>query len=177
MKSLSHVRLLATPRTAAHQAPPSMGFSRQEYWSGVPSPSPVRSFGHCQIRVFSLPLLAGHRGDSGPLKPSGIHPGNDPSLLLGPDKLAVFPLLLDPEGASHEEMLRLRRRKTPGSSPVPPQTGQLTRCCLPQHTHTHTLTYTLRKVHIFPADGHQLPNSLKERSDQHEREEANVGQR
>ena len=39
-KSLSRVRLLATPWTAAHQAPPSMGFSRQEYWSGVPLPSP-----------------------------------------------------------------------------------------------------------------------------------------
>ena len=36
MKSLSHVRLLATPWTAAYQAPPSMRFSRQEYWSGVP---------------------------------------------------------------------------------------------------------------------------------------------
>ena len=34
------VRLLATPWTTAYQAPPSMGFSRQEYWSGVPSPSP-----------------------------------------------------------------------------------------------------------------------------------------
>ena len=40
-KSLSHVRLFATPWTAAHQAPPSMGFSRQECWSGVPSPSPM----------------------------------------------------------------------------------------------------------------------------------------
>ena len=40
VKSLSRVRLLAIPWTAAHQAPPSMGFSRQEYWSGVPSPSP-----------------------------------------------------------------------------------------------------------------------------------------
>ena len=40
MKSLSHVRLLVTPWTVAHQAPPSMGFSRQEYWSGVPLPSP-----------------------------------------------------------------------------------------------------------------------------------------
>ena len=40
MKSLSRVRLLATPWTAAHQAPLSMGFSRQEYWSGVPLPSP-----------------------------------------------------------------------------------------------------------------------------------------
>ena len=38
VKSLSHVQLLATPWTAAHQAPPSMEFSRQEYWSGVPLP-------------------------------------------------------------------------------------------------------------------------------------------
>ena len=37
VKSLSYVRLLATPWTAAHQAPPSMGFSRQECWSGVPA--------------------------------------------------------------------------------------------------------------------------------------------
>ena len=41
VKSLSRVRLFATPWTAAYQAPPSMGFSRQEYWSGVPSPSPM----------------------------------------------------------------------------------------------------------------------------------------
>ena len=40
VKSLSRVRLLATPWTAAYQAPPSMGFSRQEYWSGLPFPSP-----------------------------------------------------------------------------------------------------------------------------------------
>ena len=40
VKSLSRVRLFATPWTAAYQAPPSMGFSRQEYWSGVPLPSP-----------------------------------------------------------------------------------------------------------------------------------------
>ena len=40
VKSLSRVWLLATPWTAAHQAPPSMGFARQEYWSGMPSPSP-----------------------------------------------------------------------------------------------------------------------------------------
>ena len=39
VKPLSPVRLLATPWTAAHQASPSMGFSRQEYWSGVPLPS------------------------------------------------------------------------------------------------------------------------------------------
>ena len=40
LKSLSRARLLAAPWTAAHQAPPSMGVSRQEYWSGVPLPSP-----------------------------------------------------------------------------------------------------------------------------------------
>ena len=40
VKSLSCVRLSSTPWTVAHQAPPSMGFSRQEYWSGVPLPSP-----------------------------------------------------------------------------------------------------------------------------------------
>ena len=37
---LSRVRLFVAPWTAAHQAPPSMGFSRQEYWSGLPFPSP-----------------------------------------------------------------------------------------------------------------------------------------
>ena len=40
VKSLSRVWLFTTPWTAAHQAPPSMGFSRQEYWSGLPLPSP-----------------------------------------------------------------------------------------------------------------------------------------
>ena len=40
VKLLSRVQLLATPWTVAHQAPPSMEFSRQEYWSGLPFPSP-----------------------------------------------------------------------------------------------------------------------------------------
>ena len=44
MKSLSRVQLLETPWTVAYQAPPSMGFSRQEYWSGVPLPSPILHF-------------------------------------------------------------------------------------------------------------------------------------
>ena len=42
VKTLSRIRLFATPWTAAHQAPPSMGPSRQEYWSGVPLPSPIQ---------------------------------------------------------------------------------------------------------------------------------------
>ena len=40
VKSLSHVQLFVTPRTVAYQAPPSMGFSRQEFWSGLPFSSP-----------------------------------------------------------------------------------------------------------------------------------------
>ena len=50
VKSLSRVRLFATPWTAAYQAPPPMGFSRQEYWSGVPLPSPSES-------LFSIKLI------------------------------------------------------------------------------------------------------------------------
>ena len=41
LSGFSRVRLCATPWTAAHQAPPSLGFSRQEHWSGLPFPSPM----------------------------------------------------------------------------------------------------------------------------------------
>ena len=44
VKSISHVWLSGTPWTVAHQAPPPMGFSSQEYWSGVPSPFPIFFF-------------------------------------------------------------------------------------------------------------------------------------
>ena len=49
VRSLSRVRLLATPWTAAHQAPPSMGFSRQEFWSGVPLPWVVNK---CKAKIL-----------------------------------------------------------------------------------------------------------------------------
>ena len=52
VKSLSRVRPLATPWTAAYQVPPSMGFSRQEYWNGVPLPSLLDIF-----RMFFFVLL------------------------------------------------------------------------------------------------------------------------
>ena len=41
LNHISRVQLCATPQTAAHQAPPSLGFSRQEHWSGLPFPSPM----------------------------------------------------------------------------------------------------------------------------------------
>ena len=42
LRRFSRVRLCATPQTAAHQAPPSLGFSRQDHWNGVPLPSPLK---------------------------------------------------------------------------------------------------------------------------------------
>ena len=58
VKSLSSAQLLATPWTAAYQAPPSMGFSRQEYWSGVPLPSPGNLFYFYLIPTTILIYLA-----------------------------------------------------------------------------------------------------------------------
>ena len=57
VKSLSPVLLLVSPWTAAYQAPPSMGFSRQEYWSGMPLPSPVQSWAVSKALTFPLSSL------------------------------------------------------------------------------------------------------------------------
>ena len=54
VKSLSGVRLLATPWTAAYQAPPPMGFSRQEYWSGLPLPSPIVNLLYSNTKIKSV---------------------------------------------------------------------------------------------------------------------------
>ena len=57
VKSLSRVRFFVTPWIVAHQAPPSMGFSRQEYWSGLPCPSPG-DLPNPGIKLRSLALQA-----------------------------------------------------------------------------------------------------------------------
>ena len=57
VKSLSHVRLFVSPWTAAYQAPLPMGFSRQEYWSGVPSPSPKRCSTLLIIREMQIKTI------------------------------------------------------------------------------------------------------------------------
>ena len=66
---LSHVRLFATPSTVAHKASLSMGFSRQEYWSGLPCPSPgglpnpgIKSKASVAPALQADSLLLGHRG-------------------------------------------------------------------------------------------------------------------
>ena len=78
MKSLSCVRLLATPQTVAYQAPLSMGFSRQEYWSGVPFPSPNT--------LYMLPI------NKSILKAALSHL-NFPSDLINPSYRSEFQLL------------------------------------------------------------------------------------
>ena len=58
VKLLSRVRLLVTPWTAAYQAPPSMGFSRQEYWSEVPLPSPEMVFSvHEIFDIYTIVIV------------------------------------------------------------------------------------------------------------------------
>ena len=57
VKSLSRVWFLATPWTAAYQAPPSMGFSRQEYWSRVPLPSPTGILVSVNVSDAFIPLV------------------------------------------------------------------------------------------------------------------------
>ena len=59
VKSLSCVRLFATPWTAAYQAPLSMGFSRQEYWCGVPLPSPIMILVDTKMQTlnYTYPLV------------------------------------------------------------------------------------------------------------------------
>ena len=72
VKSLSRVRLFVTPWTVARQAPLSMGFSRQEYWSGLPFPSPG-DFPNPGIKPWSPVLQADALSSEPPGKPS--HPG------------------------------------------------------------------------------------------------------
>ena len=73
VKSLSCVWLVATPWTAAYQAPPSMGFSRQEYWSGLPLPSPrlvlMKFKSKLRHIIVDLSMKSGQRSQ----KPKSIH--------------------------------------------------------------------------------------------------------
>ena len=65
LSHFSRVWLCVTPQTAAHQAPPSLGFSRQEYWSGLPFPSPMHE---------SEKLKSSHSVVSDPQQPHGLQP-------------------------------------------------------------------------------------------------------
>ena len=72
VKSLSGIRLFATLWTIAHQAPPSVGFSRQEYWSGLPFPSPG-NLPDPGIEPRSAAMQAGTLTSDPPGKPHQVH--------------------------------------------------------------------------------------------------------
>ena len=55
LSRFSRVQLCANPQTGAHQAPLSLGLSRQEYWSGLPFPSPLKAY--CKVKETSLKRL------------------------------------------------------------------------------------------------------------------------
>ena len=74
VKSLSLIHLLATPRTAAYQAPLSMGFSRQEYWSGLPVPSPAARLSKCLIQEWIFLVVQMVRNLPG-MQETGLIPG------------------------------------------------------------------------------------------------------
>ena len=72
LSRFSRVRLFVTPWTAAHQAPPSMGFFRQECWSGVPLPSPGKPYIHVYICVYILFHTLSHYGLSQDIEHSSL---------------------------------------------------------------------------------------------------------
>ena len=75
VKLLSHVRLLATPWTPAYQAPLSVGFSRREYWSGLPLPSPLSVAAVIKQCLKASDEPAGRDGASASL-PHGLDGGS-----------------------------------------------------------------------------------------------------
>ena len=81
MKLLSHVRLVVTPWTAAYQAPASMGFFRQEYWSGLPFPSPG-NLPDPGIELGSPALQADSLPSKPPWKSAATHFQRGPSVQI-----------------------------------------------------------------------------------------------
>ena len=76
---LSHVRLFATPQTVAHQAPLSMGFSRQKQWRALPFPSPKGTIERKKVKLLVSDSLSSHG-----LQPTRLlHPWNFPSRSFG----------------------------------------------------------------------------------------------
>ena len=81
LRHFSNVWLYATLRTAAHQAPPSMGFSKQEHWSGLPCPPPG-DLPNPGIELGSLALQAVSLPSEPPRKPRWIWVGLNPTWLV-----------------------------------------------------------------------------------------------
>ena len=100
VKSLSRVRLFVTLWTEAYQAPPSMGFSRQEYWSGVPLPSTLDHLSHYQSSIESNNTLKGS---------SGIYPSD--ARILQHAQINVIPHINKEYGTGTKTMERDRKAR------------------------------------------------------------------
>ena len=89
LSHFSRVRLCATPQTAAHQAPPSLGFSRQEHWSGLPFPSPMYE---SEKSKLSRSVVSDPQQPHG-LQPSRLlHPWDSPGKSTGVGCHCLLPL-------------------------------------------------------------------------------------
>ena len=80
LSCFSHFRLCATPQMAAHQAPPSLGFSRQEHWSGLPFPSPMHE---TEKRKWSRSVVSNFSRPYGLQRTRLLHPWDFPGKSTG----------------------------------------------------------------------------------------------
>ena len=125
VKSLSHVQLLETPWTAAYQAPPSMGFSRQEYWSGVPLPSPEHVPGQPDIKEYYKIKIMEIVNTWPMLRQEGPFNGTESQKLVGCPQQSLGPWLALSTGDSQAAKLVVIRH----SGPLPALTGICSSCC------------------------------------------------
>ena len=137
VKSLSHVQLFATPWTVAHQAPPSIGFSRQEYWSGLPFPSPGDPL-NLGIKPWSPALQA----DALTSEP----PGKPRKRIQYSSVAQSYPTLCDPMNCS-----------TPGL-PVHHQLPEFT------ETHVHQVSDAIQPSHPLSSPSPPAPNPSQHQS-------------
>ena len=91
LSHFSRVRLCVTPQTAAHQAPPSLGFSRQEHWSGLPFPSPMRE---SEMWTQSRSVMSDSSRPHGPQPTRLLHPWDSPGKSTGVGCHCLLVLLL-----------------------------------------------------------------------------------
>ena len=150
MKLLSRVQLFVTPRTAAYQAPLSMGFSRQEYWSGLPLPSPFDCVDHHKLwKILKVMGIPGHLTRL--LR--NLYAGQEATVRTGHGTTVQFssvtqscPTLCDP-----------LNRSTPGL-PVHHQLPEFTQ------THIHRVSDAIQPSHPLSSPSPPAPNPSQHQS-------------
>ena len=113
LSHISRVRLCVTPQTAAHQVPPSLGFSRQEHWSGLPFPSPVHE---SEKWKWSRPVVSDSLRPHGLQPTSLLRPWDFPGKSTGVGCHCLLPKNLKGTWNSLFKMPSLRRRRNRDST-------------------------------------------------------------